>query len=171
MKIANIQCNSHYLGLKRQYQYSREVENKFVFYLKKIFKQQNATLIISDMSPIFGFAMLEAAQQLNIPSVAYLPHFKFGVTFDKTLRKRIDVLSEYTKITFTSEREYGDWLYPINTERMICDCDLVLNLNKYQNYYNNRIKHYNKIELNIWGDVSKLLINYKNDFTNYSLQI
>lgn len=175
MIISNFYSKPHYYNVIRKYEYSRRLENELVEYLKKFFKKNNASGVISDFSPIMGFAMIEAAYQLNVPCTSYLPFMDFSITWNDELQERFNKLFEKTNVSYTNTGRYGEWKYRYNYERMVADSDLILlnkpnrSLDKNEYYILNRVHFYNKSCFNIYDDLNPKFKKYKSDYINYSL--
>lgn len=177
MIIANYKSTPHYQNIDRKWQYSVTLEKRFVKFLKNYFIHNNATHIISDFTPVFGFAMIQAAHELKIPCVAYLPFMKFGVTWNDDLKARFNELFNKTQVKYTDTREFGDWKYRYNYENIVSNCDVILfnkpqhSLDANDKYVLNRVKHYQKKSDNVFEDLQHVYTSFRVDKSNYELEL
>lgn len=177
MIISNYKSIPHYFNVQRKYEYSKQLQFELTKFLKQYLKRYQATQVISDFSPIFGFAMIEAAYQLKIPCTSYLPFMKYSITWNDDLRERFDNLFNKTKIIYTDTREYGAWRYRYNYENIVNHSDVIL-FNKPPTSLDSNDKHIvryarmlNKRVDNIYKELEAVYTSFRIEEINYAAEM
>ena len=158
MIIGNYSTSTHYYKIARKYQYSNKLQQSFAYNFETLFKNKQCTKIITDLTPIFGFAMCDAALKLKLPIKLQLPFKKFYVSWSDDLQQRVLFYLNHKniEIKYTDTREFGRWKININNEKIVSQCDLILSLkapnslDTNDTYIVNRCKHYESEYWNLY---------------------
>lgn len=155
MIISNYKSTPHYLPIDRKFQYSQYIYKEFIFKLYDYFEVMKPSLVISDGSPLWGWAIIEAAYTMGIKTQLHLPYMGYSITWNDDLKNRFEnIIDAADSIFYNDFKRYGDWKHNLNYETIIIKSDIMLFnqsfFNSSDNYIWNRCLHYNKKPINLF---------------------